>query len=314
MAVATADLVRIYSAVSTAKLRSRLIFTQLCNRDYEAQAQGAYIVKVPTFANTVTASSYTKHADWKGVQATDVNLADLTMDQFLEVGNEVEGLDQIETMVDMVAGVADDQAYALAAGIDKNIAAAMIAGVGTGNTTDVGTSSNYIPETGVPSATAADSFVYDVIESMGLKVMTAAIGGPAAQGSPTVWAVMRPYLFRSLRTYLLSKNWGDSLSTESFRDQRVGLPRPGFVGRVAGIDLYVSNNVPDGSKSSKDQGQIICGTTRATTFASRPPIIQYLTPQTNQTVPAYYLRQIRNFGRLVTNGAIIQLGRIRQEA
>ena len=105
---------------------------------------------------------------------------------------------------------------------------------------------------------------------------------------------------------------------EALRDDRVLMPQAGFVGRLFGINLYESNLAPtslvDDSGTDKKYQVILSGTTKATTFASRPPVTQVLTPETNQTGPRWALRQVRTYGRMVVDDDRLWATRVRAEA
>jgi len=243
----------------------------------------------------------------------------MVMNQRYETGNKVDFLDQLETNVDMVADVADQQADRHAQRIDAEVFSAVATAISTAaNISDVGTSTNYVPSTGIGATTAADALLFDAIEDFALKVQVRKLSDDTGQVDQNVFIVMPPYLFRNLRRYILSKDWAEILNFDIIRDNRVARPTDRAVAHLFRMPIYVSNNIPDVvvsvGGSNKDFGQVLCGSRSGTQFAMRPGLMQVISPTENQTAPQWWIRSVIIWGiKVVDEGRLYKI-RVRQES
>ena len=183
----------------------------------------------------------------------------------------------------------------------------MYAGLIAANVANLGTSANFIPTTGVASVAAARPFVWTALWQLWLRAQATNIATPAGEGGTSnLWCVMPPYLFYALEEYLRASGNSDAVASNVISS--------GGPSRFLGLfDIYISNQDMTESRSSKDHGIILAGTTDATTWAEKPSVVQPLAPSENQTGPFWRLNVMRETGVLVENSDFLLARAIRQE-
>ena len=316
MAITTAELSKVYVSRATGILRNALSITNGCNRDYQAALRAAYEVEVPT-GEVVTGApaDRARNASWGADEAADYTLTPFRIDKEKMIGTKIDWRNQREAPFNVVARIGERHGYLIAKAVEDDIAAAIVSGAKAGNIDKVGVAAHYIDEDGDATGDEADDFVYDLLDKFSTVAAAAAVSSEAAAMQRELNCWMSPALFRSLRRKLIATDSLALLAAEAFREgNRIGMPPAGFSGRIFGINVHQSNLVPSAEVSNKTHAQLIVSTQEATTFASGMPVVQTLTPQTNQDGPQFALRQTRPWGRKVMDNDQLWIGRVRQEA
>ena len=315
MPLTTADMRTAYSAITTNILRDNLQVVNACNRDFQAELQSAYDVQfLRGEITTGAASTYARAGNWAAQTAADYDLTTFALDQASQVSNKLDILSARENPINALSRIAEKAAYDLTRAIEVNVIAAIIAGVGSGQTINKGSNSDYISRNGEPAQVADLDLVYEGLDEASVALQRANVFGMAAASEREINCFMSPGMFRALRNFLIERHViSDAFGNEAFREpNRVANPPAGFAGRVAGVNIHLTNMIPTGTVgSNKVVERILIFPMEAVTFAARPPTIQMLTPETNQTAPDYVIRELRPFGRMVVNANQIRMVTIR---
>lgn len=233
----------IWSANILESLKKALVYggPDVVNRDYEGEisAMGDR-VKINAISRP-TISDYAKNTDMSSPETLSDAQTELVINFAKSFNFQVDDVDQIQTKPKLMGPALAEAGYALSDVIDQAIAAAMKADAQT--VTGLGTDAS--PRTDLGTVGNAYSYL--------TKLRTAL----SKANVPTNgrWVIVPPWFEEKL---LLD-------STFIARNTQLGDNRVenGRVMRVAGLDLYVSNNVPVATTTNT----IIAGTRLATSFA-----------------------------------------------
>lgn len=315
MAINSDELVKMYSARATARLRNMLIWANLTTRAWQGEVQTAKSTRIYTRRDDddVTIHTTARGADWQTPEDTSLTSVLLEVDQQRDVSSKVEWLDETETPINLVADVADQHAYTMAETVDTQVRGVMMAGVKADNTVTSGTPSTYIDDDGDSTGTNAPKLVYDALDKFALRAKQAKVARTGRMPR-MLWAVLSPALVRHLREYLLSKNYADAMNVEMLRDETILMPSTGHVARLFGVDVFESNLAPTATVSGKKHHVIIGGTNEGCALASRPSLSQMISPEVNQTAPEWWIRERRVWGTKVVDDDHLWRFNIRAEA
>jgi N4-gp56 family major capsid protein len=235
----------LWTAKILVALRKKAVAGQLVNRDYEGEIKRAGNTVNITSINDVTIGTYTEHTDITFEDIDDATRA-LVIDQQRYFAFE---LDDIERAQSVNGGAVMNQALDNATYQLRDIADAFLfdamndAIQGTGN--DLGT---------VAIHTTAKN-LYDSFVDL---AVTLDVDNVPEEGR---WAVVSP----SLHGRLLKL---DTFITPG--DQAAPAARlNGYIGSIAGLDIYKSNNLPAVTDVTATGGLAIAGHSMATTFAEQ---------------------------------------------
>ena len=206
-----------------------LVFGNLVNRNYEGQISGAGDTVKINFPGRVDVRDYTT-SDLT-YDALDAPQTTLTIDKKKYYAFYVEDIDRVQSKPDFLDEYMQEAAYGIKDSVDSAIAA---------NWSDAGS---------ITASTAINSA--NVLAS--LLALSQALD---EKNVPTNdrWVVIPSWFKTKL---VLAKVLVENTTNTAFND--------GFVGRVAGFDVWQSNNVPLVSSNYK----IMAGTNRAITFAGQ---------------------------------------------
>ena len=227
-------------------LRKAAVAGNLVNRDYEGEIKRQGDSVKITSINDVTIGSYTVHTDIT-VEDIDDATRSLLIDQakyFAVELDDVEAAQHVKGGGSPLAQAVDNAAYQLRDVSDSFLLAAMTtAAQGTAN--DLGT---------VAIHTTANN-LYDAIVDLGvvLDEDNVPTEGRFVVVSPSVHGRLQ-----KLSTFIAA---GD--------DRGAGVRTTGFIGSVAGLDIYKSNNLPAVTDAAATGGFALAGYRGATTFAEQ---------------------------------------------
>ena len=235
----------LWSAKLLVALRKNAVGVSLCNRDYEGEIrrQGDS-VKITSIDN-VTISDYVQHADLS-VEALGDATRSLLIDKAKSFAFSVERIEQVQAVAGSSAidqGL-DNASYQLADVADAIILDAINdAAETTGN--DLGT---------IAVHTTAQN-LYDAFVDLN-KVLSD--NNVPKSGR---YAVVSPAIMARLTKLNLLVGAGDGLGAD--------VRTSGWVGRLAGLDIYESNNLPAVTDAAATGGLVIAGHRIATTYADQ---------------------------------------------
>lgn len=238
----------LWSSKIFVRLRKDLVYGNIVNNDYENEVRNfGDQVKINEIG-AITVSSYTAHSDIS-IQSLESAQKVLTIDQQKYFAFEIDDVEKAQTNPKLMNSAMDEAAYSVADVVDQFIASKYTES-GVTDATNLGTSGtglNIYSSTG--NAIIALSYA-----SRRLDESYAARSGR--------WIVVPPWFHQKL----VIANTGTVSATATTKDLGGGVLIDGFVGRLWGFDIFVSNNVavPTGSTYA-----IMFGTRQAITYAGQ---------------------------------------------
>lgn len=232
----------IWSARLLRHLDKRHVYLNLLNRDYEGEIKNfGDTVKVNQIGN-VTIKDYTKGEDIEAPEDLSGEQQELKIDQAKYFNFAVEDVDNAQTNPKLMDKAMERAAYGMNDVVDAFAANLLAINVHADNT--IG--SDTTPK--VPTKDTA----YDFLVDLGVKLTEANV--------PTVgrWVVV-PAWYHGL---LLK----DERFVGNGTDYNKAILEGGEVGKAAGFTVYVSNNVPN---TTKTKYKIIGGTDEAGSYAEQ---------------------------------------------
>jgi N4-gp56 family major capsid protein len=235
----------LWTAKILVALRKKAVAGQLVNRDYEGEIKRAGNTVNITSINDVTIGTYTEHTDITFEDIDDATRA-LVIDQQRYFAFEIDDIERAQSVNGgaVMNQALDNATYQLRDIADAFLLDAMNDAIqGTGN--DLGT---------VAIHTTAKN-LYDSFVDL---AVTLDVDNVPEEGR---WAVVSP----SLHGRLLKL---DTFITPG--DQAAPAARlNGYIGSIAGLDIYKSNNLPAVTDAAATGGLAIAGHSMATTFAEQ---------------------------------------------
>lgn len=224
------------------------VATNLVNRNYEGEISNhGDTVHINTIG-AITVKSYTKNTDIDAPETLTTTDQTLVIDQAKYFNFQVDDVDKVQAAGELVDTAMGRAAYALADVSDAYLLGVIAAGAAAGNT---------IGSTAAPIALTASN-VYENIVKLKTKLDKANVPN-------TGRTIVVPPDVHSL--LLLDDRFAKSTATAG-QEALIN----GLVGRIAGFDVYMSNNVKTGTGT--DTGKtpyfvITAQITDATTYAEQ---------------------------------------------
>lgn len=232
----------IWSARALAHLPKALVFGNVCNRDYEGEIrQFGDSVRINQIG-AITVSDYTKNTDLSSPEALTSAQSVLVMDKAKTFNFQVDSIDQAQANAGILDAAMERAAYDMADVIDQDIATAMK----TDAAIVLGTVGTPIADIG----TSGQAYAHLVRLARKLTDAKAPRLGR--------WVIVPPWYEEYL---LLDDRFTKQGTPES--EQRLS---EGFIGRVSGMDIYVSHNAPT---TSTTKFHVIAGWQGATSYAGQ---------------------------------------------
>lgn len=282
----------IWSAKILVALRNKLVYGNLCNRDYEGDIQDAGNTVRITSIGEVATRAYTEHTNITWDEVADTQ-QDLLIDQKRYFAMKVDDVERAQSLP-FIDEATRSAAYGLADNADAVISAAMYAAV---------------------NATANDfgAFVADKSDAAAGTITSATQGSPyqllvelrTILNRDNVpddgrWVVVSPEVYAVL---LLDPRFIDASQSGD-----TGALRTGFVGRGAGFDIFESNQTPDPTASTY---AVIAGHPSATAYADQILKTEAIRLE-NQFVDG--VRGLHVFGRKVVRADCLALASVTVQA
>lgn len=242
----------VWASRALTNLHNALVYGQtgVINRDYEGEIQEAGNTVRINSIGTVTVSDYVKNTDLASPQVlTDAQMV-LTINQAKSFNFQIDDVDAAQQKPKVMDLAMQEAAYAIRNVTDQFIAATMIADTLAANT--IGTyddSAQLLDTTGTAGTNA-----YERIVDLGVILDVNNVP------EDNRWVVVPPWV----EGLLLKDQRFVSFGTP---ENRMALTN-GMIGRVAGFNVFKSNNVPS-TTNTKTAYAVIAGHGFATTFADQ---------------------------------------------
>lgn len=240
----------IWSARLLYALDKSHVATNLVNRNYEGQIKNqGDIVHIGTIG-AITVNSYTANSDMNAPETLNTTDQSLVIDQAKYFNFQVDDVDEVQAAGDLVDTAMGRAAYALADVSDAYLLGIVAAGADSGNV--VGTKAT-------PIALTASN-VYENIVKLRTKL--------DKQNVPTIGRsiVIPPEVYA-----LLLNDTTHFMVVQPATGENVIIN--GMVGRIAGFDVYMSNNVvvgtDGGSNGTSPYFNVTAQIADATTYAEQ---------------------------------------------
>ena len=307
MATASEDRLQAWSANTVIELREKSLALALFDSSWESEymngAESVTITKpvwAPSGSDGVQVNARNRGANWGGRRGHAQDVVKLARIGGYDVSNVILWEDAVELPWPVVERTRSRQVYEAAHYVDTAVFDNALAGAS--QTISIGAADTYRVQKTFPYAAdipaGSDHPVYAAIQSFSLAMYRAnAISG---EGSPTGAAgtpfmILQPELIASLRSWLLNKGLSfDALTAEILRENPGMAEALGYVGNLSGVRLYAWNHLAIATGVNWPNGY--AGITQAYAVGQREPLVQYFTPQENQTSePGHLLRQLGEF-------------------
>jgi hypothetical protein len=231
---------KIWSSKLLIALRAQLVYggEGVINRDYEGEiAQAGDTVHIVSFADPAV-RDYVKNTNITFDLLTDTDRT-LVVDQAKYYAFTVDDIDKRQALNGFVEATTLGASYNLAAATDTYLSGAMAAAVVAGN------------KLGATAVSSADT-AFKMMISLRTKLVKSNVPG---QGR---WCVVPPEIY----AYFLQD--ARFINAQASADGGTAL-RTGFVGRIAGFDVFESNTVP----APAGVFTVLAGHGMATTYADQ---------------------------------------------
>ena len=233
---------QLWSAQLLTSLKKSLIYGQesITNRNYQGEISSyGDTVKIHAIG-AVTVGDYTKNTDMTKPQTLTGSETTLVINQSKYFNFQIDDIDKAQQNPKVMAEAMNESAYALRNTADQYIAGCMVTGMKSEHT--IGSDS--APKV----ATKADAI--DYLVDLGVILDEANIPEDGR------FVVIPPFYHALIEK---SDKWQHT-------ETGVDIIKNGYVGRMAGFDVYKSNNVPN---TEKAKYKIIAGHPMATTYAEQ---------------------------------------------
>lgn len=218
----------IWSARLLEALRNSLVYANVMNRNYEGEiSQQGDTVKI-NFLSDITVKKYVKGTDITAERLSTTDL-DLVIDQASYFNFLVNDVDKVQAAGDQVNTAMSNAGYQLANDADKYLAG-MLAGTNGAIVTGLGSDATPLS---IKLAAAGDTEAYDLMVLIKIALDKANV--PAAGR----WIVVPPEFEGAMLK--------DPRFVSTGTGQAENRLSNGMVARAAGLDISISNNVPNTS-------------------------------------------------------------------
>jgi len=232
----------LWSAKLLIPLRAALVYANLCNRDYEGEIrEKGDTVNITNFTDP-TVATYSGTVSWNDL--TDATQA-LAIDQAKYFAFKVNDVDKRQAAGDFAGSAMTGAAYSLAFAADSYVSGLLAAGVVAGNQ--------------LGNITLNPSTPGDAYDDILLPLREKLVQNNVPDGER--WVVVPPEMYSVL---LKDDRFLDA--SQSGSDQAL---RRGFVGRIAGFDVYESNTVPYTGTGINKRWKVVAGHNIAATYADQ---------------------------------------------
>lgn len=233
---------KLWSAQLLTSLKKSLIYGQesITNRNYQGEISSyGDTVKIHAIG-AVTVGDYTKNTDMTKPQSLTGSETTLVINQSKYFNFQIDDIDKAQQNPKVMAEAMNESAYALRNTADQFLAGCMVAGMKEEHT---------IGSDDEPKVATKEDAI-DYLVDLGVILDEANIPEDGR------FVVIPPFYHALIEK---SDKWQHT-------ETGVDIIKNGYVGRMAGFDVYKSNNVPN---TTKTKYKIIAGHPMATTYAEQ---------------------------------------------
>ena len=237
----------IWAARFTDKLRNKLVFGSLANRNYQGDIAGVgNTVKIPTGNTSITVRDYTVNTDIADAELADGETQDLVIDKQKYFHFYVDDVNKMQSRPSLMDEVMDEAAYRASIQVDADIGAVFNAAVSTtasARTVD-------ITGTAVDANNAgwAKSFLDGLVD---LKRTMTLANIPETER----WICVHADAIALLEKALVRDQIGQAMLPNTMDS----VTRAGFSGNLLGFNLFVPTVVPSRTVSNVARHRYIAG-------------------------------------------------------
>ena len=238
----------IWSARLLAHLDNAHVATQFVNRDYEGEIKNAGDTVKINQVGAVTVKDYTKNSDIDDPEALTTTDQTLTINQAKYFNFQVDDVDAVQAKAPLMDASMQRAAYGLAEVSDKFLFSTIASAAKTGAT--IGTAA-------APTALTADNMYEQIVA---LKVLMDKANIPTQGRKLAVPPEAHALLLKDQRFV----GTGGAQAETNLQN--------GLIGRTAGFDIYLSNNLPTGigtDAAKTPYTKLIATHSLATTYAEQ---------------------------------------------
>lgn len=329
MAIAVADLAKIWSADTVERLRKPLVWNQITTqRRTEPWVAGMNQVEIPKpkwGANTtptpdegIVIAERTRDQGWTAPAVLDEDVVQFNTTGRYDASNVIGYEDRIELPWDAVEETRTEQVEAMADYLDTQVVE-RIEGYPSSLLGTLGTAGSiFISPDGVATGTGAAGLVKDAMDLIVNRALrnnwfsTRTFKDPGPR-----WAILHPVLYSVFLEDLIEQKYSWDALTEG------GLLRNAMPGgddsdlmafNYRGFRCMATPAANLASATAADRWRITAGLRAAVAANVRPPLVQVFTPQQNQTTaPGWLLRQRGFYGMVDVEENFLMQAEIEQD-
>jgi len=321
----------VWSARLLVNLYNALVYGQelVINRDYEGEIQAAGDTVRINSIGAVTVGDYAKNTDMSAPQVLSDAQTTLTITQQKFFNFQVDDIDKIQQSPKMMEGAMREAAYALSNTADTFIASQYTDGTNSGTMADGSTLGSdaapiaIVTQTGALTA-ATENYAYEVLVDLSVQLDQNNV--PETER----WAIVPPwyegYLLKDPRfvsfgtTFAMGNLLGGTVCDSAgpipgtFGPQSIVGEAPmgmsagnGRIGRVAGLTIFKSNNVPIANVAY----QVLAGHSIAWSFAEQVRKVEAYRPEKRF---ADAVKGLHLYGAKVTRPQALQIAKVKRGA
>ena len=319
-AAPSGDLVRAYSRrMGRIDSNRANLLRAACARDEEATLQNVERAHIPNPTLKSAPTDRSRNADWKAANYDqDQEFLTLAIDKSTEDAVALDYRDAIEAPLRYLELKRSKLMAGITTAIEDKLYGELVKDAHYPAASATVKKSNFVSDASAKvdkdgeADGAVGEFVVKSLARIGTTLTAANRMGPAMgtqidRTARPVACFMNPFIFEATALYLLEEKYSlDSLTTEVLDSMSIR-QREAYKGSLFGIDIMSTPAMfqPGANAAVGANGvgawNALVFSPEAVQYAERPPTIQYLTPETNQTKPGYELKHIVDYGFLVTD-------------
>jgi len=295
----------VWSARLLVNLYNTLVYgnPRIINSDYEGEIRNMGDTVRINSIGAVTVGDYTKNTDMAAPQTLSDAQTTLTITQQKYFNFQVDDIDKFQQMPKMMNDAMREAAYALGNTADQFIVSQYTdipAGQIVGSSTGVAGSDADPTEIVLGTPGAGSQNAYEMIVDMSVKMDENNVPETGR------WVVAPPWFEGYLLKDARFVAYGTPQNRSTLQEASLGggeAPATGFIGRVAGFDVFKSNNVPLANLAY----QVIAGHPMGWTWAQQIDAVEAYRPERRF---ADAIKGLQLYGAKIIRPQVFALGKV----